>query len=502
MYVSADSSQLIVASTAPAVIVTELQSNGGSASQEFIELYNTTDTDIVFDDPAQPVDSQWKLLFYSATSVKNSTASGTPMWTNPVTTANTVVLKGTIPANEYFVVSPTGYKPGAIEVDQHYGTASSNLMTDSGGGLQLLQTVGSADTAAVTAHDRVMWLDAAANSPLPAGILASPTVGKSLQRLPNNDNEYAGPAGGLTEFAPAAAATPLDAWQSPAPVLPIPTTGSGGSDAGNEAEAEQDGETIPHVPTDNTGLVSPMITELLPNPATPLTDATDEYIELYNPNSTPFGLDGYSLEVGTSTVRSYSFDEDAALLAGSYKAYTSAETRLSLTNSGGQVRLRDTEGQIVSETTAYGAAGDNQAWTISEGVWKWTSTPTPGAPNVITAIAAKAVKAAATKKPATQKAAKTTKAKVATAKKVKAKKPAKKKDKKTKVATLASATSEKPKPPIHYGILVAVAVAAVLYGLYEYRNDISNRIHQFRQNRAARRHGRGQTAWRRGYSAE
>ena len=247
-----------------------------------------------------------------------------------------------------------------------------------------------------------------------------------------------------------------------------------------------------------------MITELLPNPASPQTDANDEYVELYNPNAVPFNLDGYSLEVGTSTVRTYSFDEDAVIPTETYKAFFSSETGLSLTNSGGQVRLRDAEGVIVSETTVYGAAGDNQAWTLSEGVWKWTSTPTPGAANILTAVAAAkaATKAAAAKKAATPKAAKAPKAKVATAKKAKAKKPAKKKVKKAQAASLVSSTAAKPKPPIHTGILVAVAVAALLYGLYEYRHDISNKIHQLRANRATRRGAGNQTAWRRGYSAE
>ena len=163
VYVSATSGPTIAVADAPEIIITELQTNGGSASQEFIELYNATDEDIILDDSAQSSGSQWKLLFYNATSVKTGISSGTPMWTNPVTSGNTVLLKGTIPANEYFILTPTGYQPGGVEVDQHYGSAGSNLMTDSGGGLQLIQTTGTAGSEVVAAHDRVMWLDAITN---------------------------------------------------------------------------------------------------------------------------------------------------------------------------------------------------------------------------------------------------------------------------------------------------------------------------------------------------
>src|SRR5262249_40824305 len=42
------------------------------------------------------------------------------------------------------------------------------------------------------------------------------------------------------------------------------------------------------------------ITEMLPDPVAPATDANDEFIELFNPNSTAVDLAGYVLKTGSS----------------------------------------------------------------------------------------------------------------------------------------------------------------------------------------------------------
>src|SRR4051812_6972259 len=76
----------------PQAIISELQTNGGSATLEFIELYNPFAEDLDLAD--------WKLQFFSSTSV----AAGTPDWTKPATS---VALSGSIPAHDYFIISST-----------------------------------------------------------------------------------------------------------------------------------------------------------------------------------------------------------------------------------------------------------------------------------------------------------------------------------------------------------------------------------------------------------
>lgn len=237
--------------------------------------------------------------------------------------------------------------------------------------------------------------------------------------------------------------------------------------------------------SDNVGLLVPQITELLPNPAGTGTDATDEFVELYNPNGTMFDLSGYELQTGLATKHSYIFPEGTVLGALSFTAFTSEQTGLSMSNTSGQATLLDPSGMVIAESDPYGTAADGKAWAIADNTWYWTNTPTVGASNIIasTPIAAAV---ATTKK--TVKAAKATTKKATTAKAS----TAKKKATKTTMATAKVASdATKPVRNIHPLVLALVAMAALGYGLYEYRNDLANSIHKFRADRAARRSHRG-----------
>jgi hypothetical protein len=470
----------------PAVIITEIQTNGGTASQEFIELYNTTDQDIEFDDGATGA-MQWKLQFFNSAAAK----TGTPAWTTTATGSNSVTLKGVIAAHDYFLIASTDYLPGGVTPDMSYAPASSHLMTDTGGALQLLSFNPAANQN--TEQDRVVWLAKSDNTALPQDVLATPAPGKSLQRMPNDDTEYASAEGDIAAFGTEDVISPLDAWRPPVVAIPDPGQTSEEDANGGGTDGNDDIPLNSLIPG-NEGLAAPLITELLPNPASPLTDADDEFIELYNPNPVAFDLEGYKLEVGTTTVHTYIIPAGTLMAPLGYRAFYSAETGLSLSNTGGQARLRAPDGSVLNQTDAYTTADDNQAWTLDDGGWQWSTSSTPGQANILAVpvVAAKATKTSATKSTKTATASKTSSAKTstakpkttkATAKKAAAKKPAKKKV--TTAKTAAASFPEKPKPPIHMGILVAVATAAVLYGLYEYRHDISNKIRQLSRNRKA-----------------
>jgi len=241
-----------------------------------------------------------------------------------------------------------------------------------------------------------------------------------------------------------------------------------------------DGANDPTVSNGNVGLLAPQITELLPNPAGTGTDATDEFVELYNPNSTIFDLSGYTLETGLTTKHDYVFPGGTILGAFSFTAFTAAQTVLSMSNTSGQATLLDPTGAILAQSDPYGTAADGKAWALADGAWYWTNTPTAGASNIIAvtpvAAAVATVKRALTTAKATTK--KATTAKAATAKKT------------TKAASsTAKVASDATKPirGIHPLVLALVALAALGYGIYEYRHDMANAFHKFRADRAARR---------------
>ncbi len=213
---------------------------------------------------------------------------------------------------------------------------------------------------------------------------------------------------------------------APAPILWQPNPALTDSDAPIDPIADNPDPTTDDPVTTNDQ-IAPQITELLPNPASPQTDADDEFIEPYNPSTTSdFNLKGYTLEVGTTTLHDFTFTSDTIVPAASYLAFTSAQTGLAMSNSGGQARLLSPMGQVLNQTASYTTAADGQAWALdaADATWYWTTAPTPGAVNIITAAAGASTAVSTTKPAAKATAKKTTEtAAVKGVKTTKAKKP-------------------------------------------------------------------------------
>ncbi|HET6924652.1 MAG TPA: lamin tail domain-containing protein [Candidatus Saccharimonadales bacterium] len=223
----------------------------------------------------------------------------------------------------------------------------------------------------------------------------------------------------------------------------------------------------PTLPLSDIGLMSPVINELLPNPAGTGNDSTDEYIELYNPNPKSFDLSGFTLETGLTTKHKYIFPADTLLAAHSFTAFYAADTHLTLSNSGSQAALLDPFGTVINQSDPFGTAKDGVAWALAKGEWYFTSDPTPNAANVIKQASTTKTKSSKAKSAAAVKGAATSSAGVGGT--------ASGND--TQVAQLT---------PIHPWTLAIVIALALAYGLYEYRFDLANRFYQFRKHRAHR----------------
>ncbi len=221
------------------------------------------------------------------------------------------------------------------------------------------------------------------------------------------------------------------------------------------------------MPAANKGLKAPQLSEILPNPASPLTDAEDEFVELYNPNAAVFELSGFQLQIGSSTsstIRSYTFPAGTKLAPLSFKAFKSEVTHLSLSNSGGQVWLVDPLDHTVVQSDAYGTAKDGQAWVLANGKWQWTTVASPDSTNKVSAPANAATKKSATVNGRTVTAVKGVTTTAASA-----------------AGTPASLQTVGQVTPVHPLTLVIVLLLALLYGAYEYRHDMANRLYQFQK---------------------
>jgi hypothetical protein len=229
------------------------------------------------------------------------------------------------------------------------------------------------------------------------------------------------------------------------------------------------------LPPPDIGLMAPQITELLPNPDGTGNDTTDEFIELYNPNDVSFDLSGFTLLSGLTATKTYTFPAGSSLAPRAFMAFYAEVTGLSLSNTGSLVKLFDPPGNSISSSATYSNAKDGQAWALANGKWYWTTTQTPNAANVIKQPAAKTKKLTTTTK---AKTAKTTVPKVKAAKAI-------------KTTTNSAAFADEPTTtPIHVWTLALVIGLALLYGAYEYRADMANRIYQLRRYLGARRANR------------
>lgn len=439
------------------LLLVEIQTGStGSASEEFIELYYDGD---------QPLDlSTYTVQYFSASA------------TNFETPSRSIALSGTLYSHGRYLLASSGY------LTAQANTAFSATLAKTGGHLRLVSN----NNGQLIVHDLLGW--GAASVPDTTAATA-PNGGESLQRKLSADGTYQDTDDNNHDFVISLIPTPESANPAPLPVEEDPTPPI---DPVPDPIPELPPDPTPDIdqPSDNQepayeGPSQPIqITELLPNPASPQTDADDEFVELFNPNLEPVNLLGYRIETGNSY--SYHFEiGDITMAANSYVVVYSRDTSLALSNAGGKARLLNPNGEVVSETSLYDAADDNLSWALLGGIWQWTTTPTPGSANIFSVPASLPTTVRPkTSTPKKATAPKKTASKVASAKTTKPKTSSSKKGGSKKYNEAAD--SPGTKSFLHPAILASVGLLAVGYGAYEYRESIANRLHKlrhFRKNR-------------------
>ncbi|MEI6741651.1 MAG: lamin tail domain-containing protein [bacterium] len=215
------------------------------------------------------------------------------------------------------------------------------------------------------------------------------------------------------------------------------------------------------------------LSELLPDPASPLTDATDEYIEIYNPTANLVDLSGWKL-------RDESGDEylikNIQIDPLEHLAIYVSDSKIILNNTGDSVVLIDPNGKVVDETANYGNAEVGLSWIKIANQWQWAEASTPGGinssvyiePITTPSAAVKSVKKAVAKKVASTASAKTT-----TAKATKAKAASASSGKKSDGTGIDSQQSQSQGSKWWSWLLVSAGIATIGYGIYEYRTEIN-----------------------------
>lgn len=436
----------VSAAGSTSIVINELLTGTSTgAGQEFVELYNNSKQPIELDG--------WRLEYKSATSANLASS-----WSKKAE------LSGVIKESGYYLAAPLEYYPDA---DANW----SSTLAAGGGHVRLVDPDG--NTIDLVGYGN-------ANSPENRAAPA-PSAGSSLGRQPigaDSDNNS-------TDFTVAEAPSPVSSWE--------PVDESTDESANDQDEpANQPNDQLPELePSSEISTAEPMaettvypklhITELLIDPESPLTDAEDEYIELFNPGSSEVQLEGYILKTGTDLKNSYTFQSGVVPAMG-YLAVFSKQSGIPLTNSGGGAQLLSPIGEVIDQTATYAKAKPGDAWVRDGENWIWTSTPTPGQQNLLTgtqsvlAAAVKTVKPAAIKKP-----------KAATSKSSKpkaAKSSAKKKSAKSGASEPVKVAAAKIKPATW--LIILLAVITIGYAIYEFRHDIKNHFQRFRAYFSAR----------------
>lgn len=121
------------------------------------------------------------------------------------------------------------------------------------------------------------------------------------------------------------------------------------------------------------------ISEVLPNPAG--ADGDAEFIELQNFGSAVADLSNFTLSVGR---KKFIFPANFTLVPGEFRAFTHAETGLTLTNSGGTVTLAWPTQRVIASLT-YPKINEGVAFAFVGGQLLATAASTPGAENLLVA---------------------------------------------------------------------------------------------------------------------
>jgi len=121
------------------------------------------------------------------------------------------------------------------------------------------------------------------------------------------------------------------------------------------------------------------LSELLPNAKG--TDAGSEFIEIYNPHDVSIDLSLYVLQIGLEAPKSYSFPVGSKLEPNGYLSLSNDEMPFTLVNTTSKVSILSVDGELIDGSPAYEAPADGQSWAYINNQWQYTNVPTPGAGN-------------------------------------------------------------------------------------------------------------------------
>ncbi len=329
---------VIAQATSSNVIISGLQTASlNSTSEEFVELLNPTAASLSI--------SGWQLQYRSATATNGTDC--TKGWNTKAT-----VTIGTLAPGERYLLSSTGYLSGDINFAAGFASGAGTIRIIDGAKEQI---------------DALAWGSASCGTGTAA---PAPAAGESLVRHDGTAGAHSDNSLDFTALPyPLATVTPAPSLTPEPSVAPTPIV---------TVEPEPSPSVDP-TPSPAEGVSSLRLNELLIDPISPQTDAQDEFVELFNAGTEPVDVENFVIKAGSSQYKLPA----GTIAPGEYLNVTSAGTSISLSNSGGVANLIDPAGNIVDTAGTWDGAVPGSSWAFYEDVWTWTTTPTPGAANIM-----------------------------------------------------------------------------------------------------------------------
>jgi hypothetical protein len=337
------------ASEALRVVISEINTSGGSGktTDEFIELYNPTSTDVNL--------SGWQLI--------KKTASG----------SSYVLIENfgdkTIVAHSFFLIAhPTGYS-GTTTPDIYYSTTNSisdnNTVILSDVTQAVIDEVGYGTAT-------VFETEAAAN----------PAAGKSLERKARADSTTEMMAEGGTHYF---SGNGEDSDNNKIDFVTRDTPEAQNSASESEytelaPPINQPAPTTPQSPQSAPVYSKNVIVnELFPNPK----GADDsEFIELYNSGDQPVDLNGW--KISDSTARKFIITPEdfktTVITTRGFFIIDKKVSAISLNNTSDAAKLYSPDDVLVNSFEYIGCQ-EAKSYSLVEGKWVWTDEMTPGQAN-------------------------------------------------------------------------------------------------------------------------
>jgi len=131
----------------------------------------------------------------------------------------------------------------------------------------------------------------------------------------------------------------------------------------------------------NDNAVSVRISEFLPNPE---GSDTTEFIELFNPTDIPIILDGIKLDDEDGGSRAYTIPQGTIIDPHTYIVFGKQDTKLALNNTSDSVRVLFPDNTVIAEVT-YDDVIEGASYIQNEDEqWVWSMSQTPGTENIVT----------------------------------------------------------------------------------------------------------------------